>query len=39
MKKLFITAAVIIGLNIVSTSFAGALKVGGYKQFRPNQVT
>lgn len=39
MKKAFIIAAVIIGLNIRSTSFAGNLKVGGYEQFPPNQVT
>lgn len=39
MKKIFIIAAVIIGLNIGSTSFAGDLKVGGYEQFHPNQVT
>ena len=39
MKKLFIIAAVIIGLNIGSTSFAGHQKVGGYVQLHPNQVT
>ena len=39
MKKIFIIAAVIIGLNIGSTSFAKDLNVGGYQQFHPNQVT
>lgn len=39
MERVFIIAAVIIGLNIGSTSFAGNLNVGGYKQFQPNQVT
>ncbi|MEA3437894.1 MAG: hypothetical protein U9R43_15625 [Thermodesulfobacteriota bacterium] len=39
MKKLFIIAAVIIGFNIGSTSFAGHQKVGGYGQLHPNQVT
>jgi hypothetical protein len=39
MKKLFIIAAVIIGLNIGFTSFAEHQKVGGYGQLHPNQVT
>jgi hypothetical protein len=39
MKKIFIIAAVIIGLNIGSIVFAEDLKVGGYEQFHPNQVT
>ena len=39
MKKIFIFSVVIIGLNIGSTSFAQNLKVGGYEQFHPNQVT
>jgi len=39
MKKVYIIAAVIIALNIGSTSFAQNLKVGGYEQFQPNQVT
>ena len=32
MKKEFIIAVVIIGLNIGSTSFAGNLNVGDYEQ-------
>ena len=39
MKKLFIIAAVIIGLSIGLTSFAGNRNVGGYEQFHPNQAT
>ena len=39
MKKIFIIAVFIIGLNIGSTSFAGNPNVGGYEQFHPNQVT
>ena len=39
MERVFIIAAVIIGLNIGSTSFAGNLNIGDYKQFQPNQVT
>ena len=39
MKRLLIIAAVLISLNIGSTSFAQNLKVGGYEQFLPNQVT
>jgi hypothetical protein len=39
MKKIFIIAAVIIGLNIGCIVFAEDLKVGGYEQFHPNQVT
>ena len=39
MKKVFIIAAVIIGLNIGFTSFAGNLNVSGYEQFHPNYVT
>jgi hypothetical protein len=39
MERVFIIAAVIIGLNIGSTSFAGNLNIGGYNQFQPNQVT
>ena len=39
MKKTFIIAVFIIGLNIGSTSFAGNPNVGGYEQFHPNQVT
>jgi hypothetical protein len=39
MKKLFIIAAVIIGLSIGLTSFAGNLNVGGYEQFHRNLVT
>ena len=39
MKKLFIIAAVLISLNIGSTSFAQNLNVGGYEQILPNQVT
>lgn len=39
MKKIFIFTAVLIGLNIGSTSFAGNLNVVGYEQFQPNQVT
>lgn len=39
MKKIFIFTAVIIGLNIGSTSFAKDLNVGGFEQFHPNQVT
>ena len=38
MKKIFIIAAVIIGLNIGSTSFAEHQKVGGYEQLHSNQV-
>jgi hypothetical protein len=39
MKKVFIIAAVIIGLSIGSISFAGNQNVGGYEQFHPNQAT
>jgi hypothetical protein len=39
MKKVLIIAAVIIALNIGSTSFAQNLNVGGYEQSYPNQVT
>ena len=39
MKKIFIIAVFIIGLNIGSPSFAGNLNIGGYEQFQPNQVT
>jgi hypothetical protein len=40
MKKIFIISAVFfIGLCAGSTSFAQNLKVGGYEQLKPNQVT
>ena len=39
MKKVYIIAAVIIALNIGTTSFAQNMKVGGYEQFQPNQMT
>ncbi len=38
MKKLFIIAAVIFGLNLEATSFAEHQKVGGYEQLHSNQV-
>jgi len=39
MKKVFIIAAVIIGLSIGSISLAEELNIGGYEQFHPNIVT
>ena len=39
MKKAYIIAAVIIALNIGTTSFAQNMKVGGYEQFQPNKMT